>query len=446
MERERSGSRGSGTATWVEHARPPRMGDATRLAWREAWAALWSSRLAVWAAGILGLLSFGYARGYRAFDPAGLTSPFSYLGNLLVAPAARWDSVWYLAIARDGYADAPGHAKTAFYPLYPLLAHAGGWVVGSQLVAGLLISLACFLFALVLLHRLAAIELGLQDARGTALLVAFFPTAFFFSAVYSESLFLLLSVGSVLAARQGRWAWAGLAGALAAATRNSGVLLLVPVALLYLYGPRADREPAVALHAVGRWARLGPRYRLGPQALWLALIPLGLGAYLAYCGIAFGEWLAPFHAQALWLRHFSPLGAVPKGASAAWDGLRQLVHGKATPRYFTAAGGDPFVNAGQSLLLVGFLAYALVALAGALRRLPFAYGAYAAVALAATLSYPIDAQPLASLPRYLLAIFPLQMWLARWCGERGRLERALGFSAVLLGLLTAEFARWSFVA
>jgi Mannosyltransferase (PIG-V) len=448
MERERSERLGSGTGTAAARARPrlPAPHGQVLVAWREAWAALWSSRLAVWAAGIFGLLSFGYASGYRAFDPAGSTSPFGYLGNLLVAPAARWDSVWYLAIARDGYADAPGHAKTAFYPLYPLLVHAGGWIAGSQLVAGLLISLVCFFVALVLLARLAAIELGPEDARGTLLLVAFFPTAFFFSAVYSESLFLMLSVGAVLAARRGRWAWAGIAGALAAATRNSGVLLLVPVALLFLYGPRADREPAVALQRAGRWARLRPRHPLAPAALWLALIPLGLGAYLAYCGIALGEWFAPFHAQALWLRHFSPLGAVPKGASAAWDGLRQLVHGKATPRYFTEAGGDPFVNAGQSLLLLGFLAYALVALVGALRRLPFAYGAYAAVALAATLSYPIDAQPLASLPRYVLAIFPLQMWLARWCGERGRLERAVGFSAVLLGLLTAEFARWSFVA
>jgi hypothetical protein len=452
MERERSGSRGSGTGTATRAARAllPRPGAAARAAWREAWSALWSSRLAVWAAGTLGLLSFGYQSGYRSFDPGGLTAPFSYLGNLLVAPAARWDAVWYLAIARDGYADAPGHAKTAFYPLYPLLARAGGWIVGSQLVAGLLVSLACLLVALALLHRLAEIELGPADARGAVLLTAFFPTAFFFSAVYSESLFLLLSVGAVLAARQGRWAWAGLAGGLAAATRNSGVLLVVPVALLFLYGPRADREPGpradrepAAARGGARWR---PRHGLAPQALWIALIPLGLGAYLAYCGLALGDWLAPFHAQALWLRHFSPLGAVPGGASAAWDGLRQLVHGSATPRYFTAAGGDPFVNAGQSLLLVGFLAFALVALVGALRRLPFAYGAYAAVALAATLSYPIDAQPLTSLPRYVLTLFPLQMWVARWCRERGRLERAVGFSAVLLGLLSAEFARWSFVA
>ena len=430
--------------------RAPALG--TPVAWREAWYAVWSSRLSVWAAGVLGLLWLGRAPATRQFDPAGLTAPFSPFADLLLAPAARWDSVWYLAIARDGYLD-PGnpvqaghHAKAAFYPLYPLLMRAGGWIVGSQLVAGVLLSLACFLVALVLLHRLAEIELGPRDARGTLLLVAFFPTAFFFSAVYTESLFLLLSVGAVLAARQGRWAWAGLAGGLAAITRNSGVLLLVPVALLFLYGPRADRPDPGPVPVADRWGRLRPRHPLTREALWLLLVPLGLAGYLAYAAAALGDAFAPFHAQELWLRHFVPLGALTDGVRAAWLGLRQLVHGSPTPVYFAESAGDPFVTAGNSLMLLGFLAFALVALAGALRRLPFAYGAYAAVALLLTLSYPVDAQPLMSLPRYVLTLFPLQMWLARWSGERGRTDRAVAVGAVLLGLLTAQFARWGFVA
>jgi hypothetical protein len=222
------------------------------------------------------------------------------------------------------------------------------------------------------------------------------------------------------------------------------VLLLVPLALLFLYGPRADRPPAPA--RAGPLGRVLPRYPLGLQALWLALVPLGLGSYLAYCAIELGDAFAPFHAQALWLRHFVPLGALTDGVRAAWLGLRQLAHGSPTPVYFAESGGDPFNVAGQSLMLLGFLAFALVALVGALRRLPFAYGAYAGVALAMTLSYPVDAQPLMSLPRYIVVLFPLQMWLARWCGERGRLERAVGVSAVLLGLLTVQFVHWGFVA
>lgn len=397
----------------------------------------------MWGAGLLGVLWLGRAAGTQQYDPAGLSAPFSAFGNLLVGPSARWDSVWYLRIAEHGYGDARSHAQAAFYPLYPELMRGVGAVVGSPLLAGILVSLACFLAALVLLHRLAALELGPRAARGTVLLVAFFPTAFFFSAVYTESLFLLVSVGAFLAARSGRWALAGALGGLAALTRNSGVLLLVPLVVLFLYGPRSDR-PADEPRPAG--AALRPRHRPTPQLLWLALVPLGLALYLAWSAVALGDALAPYHAQALWLRHFEPLGALTGGVKAAWLGLRQLVHGSPTPRYFRANGGDPFQVAGDSLMLLGFLAFALVAFVGVLRRLPFAYGAYVAVALAMTLSYPLDEQPLMSLPRYLLALFPLQMWLAHWSGERGGTERAVGVSAVLLGLFAAYFAHWGFVA
>ncbi len=395
---------------------------------------MWTSRLAVWVAGVMGLLWFGRAPDTHPFDPAGLTTPFSPLANLLLAPAARWDSVWYLAIARDGYPDPTDHAKAAFFPLYPLLMRVLGWVVGSPLLAGLLLSLACFLGALVLLERLVALELGPERARATVMLMAFFPTALFFSAVYSESLFLLLSVGTLLAARRGRWMWAGVLGALAAATRNSGVLLIVPVALLFLYGPREDREAPPSRPGAGRLGRLRPRHPLTPSLLWAALIPCGLGAYLLYCAIALGDALAPLHAQALWFRHFSLLGGATGGVRSAAEALRDLSH------------GPPTLGPVQDLLLFGFLVFACIALVGALRRLPLAYGAYALLALVMILSSPVSGAPLTSLPRYIAVLFPLHMWLADRGVEHGRVERMVGVSAVLLGLMTAQFARWGFVA
>ena len=62
------------------------------------------------------------------------------------------------------------------------------------------------------------------------------------------------------------------------------------------------------------------------------------------------------------------------------------------------------------------------------------------------LSYPVTPQPLASLPRYEVVLFPLFMWGAAWAHDRDRAVPALGVSAVLLGLFTAEFATWRFVA
>ena len=454
--------------------RPPGGGADLRTCWR----ALWTSRLVVLASGVFAVLQFGRAPGAGAFDPARLTAPFPYLGNLLAAPLARWDSVWYLIIARGGYDHAP--ARTAFYPLYPLLIRIIGTVLGSDLAAGVVISLACFAVGLVVVHRLTSLELGEDNAGVCVMLLAFSPMAFFFSAVYTESLFLALSAGCIYRARRGRWASACLLGGLAAASRNTGVLLAVPLVLLYLYGPRADSAvlaragggsvgmgvpgggvPRAGIprggvpHAqAGRssrahtlLARLRPRYPLRASFLWLALVPAGLCAYIAWLALTTGNGLAPFGVEHLWLRQFAwPWGGVWQGAVAAWDGLRQLIHGPPPPTYFTPAAGNALTVAGQNLMLFAFLVAGAIACVGVFRKLPFAYGAYVVVALAATLSYPVTPQPLASLPRYELVLFPLFMWGATWVRRRRLVTPAIATGAVLLGVFTAEFATWRFVA
>jgi hypothetical protein len=415
---------------------------------RVAWTALWSSRLVVFASGVLAVLAFHRAPGTAGFDPSGVTAPFGYFGNLLVAPFARWDSVWYLVIAHSGYDhDA---ARTAFFPLYPLLLHGVGFVVGSDLVAGVLISLTAFGVALVLLYRLTALELGDELAPVTVMLIAFCPMAYFFSAVYSESLFLALSVGCIWQARMGRWAWAGVLGGLAAAERNSGVLLVVPLVLLFLYGPREDAVARVRVATgsrLGRLGRVGPRYRPTAKLGWALLVPAGLAAYVLVLALSTGDGLAPFHSQQVWFRHFAgPLGGVWDGAVAAWDGLRQLLHGPPPPLYFSKAAGDPIAIAGQNLMLFAFLGLGVAALVGTFRRLPFAYGAYCVAALALPLSYPVTPRPLISLPRYEVVLFPLFMWGASWIARRRWTVPAIASMAVLLGLFTAEFATWRFVA
>jgi hypothetical protein len=421
----------------------------TREGIRVAWHALWTSRLVVLATGILAVLEIGRAPGTTGFDPNNLTAPFGYFGNLLLAPASRWDSWWYLTIAQHGYAH--DLMRTAFFPLYPLTIRGLGVIVGSDAIAGVVVSLASFGIALVLLHRLTLLELGSPSrARLAVMLIAFCPVAFFFSAVYSESLFLALSIGAIYEARMGAWATAGVLGALGAAERNSGVLLMIPLLLLFLYGPRADREPPPARPATGgrnAWRRLIPRYPIEPQIAWIALVPAGLLAYLVYLGASFGDAFAPLHAQTLWFHHFAgPFGGVWDGIVAAWDGLRQLVHGSRVPVYFTPAGGDPFTVAGQNLMLFGFLVLGVIGCIGAFRRLPFAYGAYALAALALPLSDPVTPQPLDSLPRYEVVLFPFFMWAAAWLEERGWADSGLAASAVLLGLFTAMFATWRFVS
>jgi hypothetical protein len=396
---------------------------------RDVWRALWVSRVVVWVAGVGAVVALGRSGQWPLFDPAGLTAPFGTVGDALVAPSARWDATWYLGIALDGYSEP---TRTAFFPLYPLLvriAGAPGAVVGDDraayLLAGIAVSLATFAGALYLVRRLAAIELGEEAARTTTWLVALFPTAFAFSAVYTESLFLATSAGSLYAGRLGRWRWAGLAGLLAAATRSTGTLLVVPLAILWLQG------------APRRWR----------DAAWIALVPAGLIAYLVYLAAATGDPWTPFSVQDAWYRELAgPWGGAWDGALAAWDGVRQLFSGSREHVYFAVAAGDPFVVAAHNVGNFAFLCFAVVAVVGVFRRLPLAYGAWALLAVAAPLSYPVGPEPLASLPRYLAVVFPLHMWLASWATDRGWQRAAALVSGVLLASLTVPFAAWEWVA
>jgi hypothetical protein len=192
---------------------------------------------------------------------------------------------------------------------------------------------------------------------------------------------------------------------------------------------------------------MAPRFPVTRELAWILLVPLGFGAFILGLALSAGEGLAPFHAHLVWFRHFAgPFGGVWDGTVAAWDGLRQLLHGPAPPVYFPAAAGDPLVVAEQNLVLFGFLVAALVALVGVFRRLPIAYGAYALVALSLPLSYPVTPQPLQSISRYMVVIFPLFMWAGWWVCKRRITVPAVASLAVLLGLFTAEFATWRFVA
>src|SRR3954464_8880796 len=209
---------------------------------------LWS-RAAVFLVAVLAVAVLGVAGGNEAnFDVPGLTHP---LGGAL-SPLARWDSTWYLGIAHSGYQGE----STAFFPLYPVLVR-GLAVVnapGALLVASYVVSLAAFFGALVLLQRLVSLELRSERiARLSVLMLALFPGALWFGAPYSESLFLLLSVGAFSPARTGHWAWAGTCAPLASATRSAGLVLLLPLLVLWWQAGRRPRD-------------------LG----WIALAPLGL--------------------------------------------------------------------------------------------------------------------------------------------------------------------------
>ena len=395
-----------------------RVDDDLRDAVAAAWRAFWASRLLVWVAGMAAFAVFGRAPDTERFDPLDRVSGFGPIGDLVIAPAARWDSVWYLAVADLGYEQS---TRTVFFPLYPALLRLGELVGLNPLGFGIAVSGGALFVALVLLYRLALLDMPPDRARFALVLVAFFPAAFVFTAVYTEALFLALSVGALYSARTDRWALAGVLGAGAAATRSAGVLLALPLLVL-------------------AWQAVPPGRRRA--LLSIGLVPLGLVAYLAFLGIATGEPLTPFTAQDEWNRRFvGPLGGVWEGTLAALAGVRQLLSFDDS-RVFWPVRGDPFVVSLRHLALFGFLALAGWGAMAVWQRLPRAYSAYFAASLALPLSVPSATQPLLSLPRFLAVCFPLHFALALWAGERGRDRTVLGVFAVLLVIWTGLFATW----
>jgi Mannosyltransferase (PIG-V) len=442
----------------------------------DAWRALWSSRLLVWVAGVGAVGALGYGPTHKVLQHERLTGGFGWLGNLLVAPAARWDAGWYLLIVRQGYKPTLGAAtapRGAFFPLYPLLVRALSALLIPPVLAGVLVAVLALACALYGLHRLTSLEAsasgprtrGLREAstsprevaRLAVLLTAFAPMAFFFSAVYSESLYMALSIGVFWCARKGRWMWTGILGAAASATRPTGVLLLAPALILYLYGPRQDRPPdRPARRASLRWSGglrglargLRPCYRPRKGLFWLALMPAGVGLFAAYLGLAGGSASTPFRSQQLWGRHFAgPFVGFWDGDVAALDGLRQFLSQQAHHAYFPQTTGSPLVNASHNVLLFVFALAAVLAVVAVFRTLPRAYGAYVLLALALPLSYPVSSEPLMSLPRFLLVLFPLTMWLAGWLAAHPRARvPVLALSALSMTFFTGAFATWHWVA
>jgi hypothetical protein len=167
-------------------------------------------------------------------------------------PLARFDSAWYRSIAKDGYAKsgAADSRNLVVFPLYPLLMRGLHALFGIPLFwAGLLLSHVFCIAAVLLFHRYATdVWPEAPDAVRPLLL---FPFAFFLLAVYAESLFLLLSVGTLLAFRKGELAWAAFLGVLAGLTRVTGLALAPALFAFALAGGRRALRPAAAFTSLG---------------------------------------------------------------------------------------------------------------------------------------------------------------------------------------------------
>lgn len=338
----------------------------------------------------------------------------------------HWDGLWYLKIATQGY-DYWDYS-IAFFPLYPLVVRVFGTLFGiDMLSAGVGASAIFYLMALVYLYKLARIEIGEEAARRSTIYLAVFPTSFFFLAVYTESLFLALSLATFFYARRGNWAIAGILGLLASLTRSTGLLLLLPLLIEYVqqHGFRLNEIRADVLN--------------------LLLIPMGTGLYAAYNLIAFGNALAFVEAQVHWQRSFT----LPwQTLATAWD---YAVNEANIPLVTEPDGSLIYQTLYISNLISGhalnlaFFAIGLVLTIAAFKKLRPAYALYAFLVLIVPVFNPSETMPLLSMPRFVVVLFPLFFVLA--LAGKNRIAHWAISVAFAFGLLLfiVRFASWYWV-
>ncbi|MEA5466138.1 hypothetical protein [Leptothoe sp. PORK10 BA2] len=151
-----------------------------------------------------------------------------------------WDSFWYMDIAQNGYsivgaiARTPDQTNFPFFPLYPGLMHLLGRITGGEYyLAGIVISNVALVVAGYLLYKLVEIDSGHTTALRSVKYLFLYPVAFIFSGVFTESLYLCLTLLCFYLARRQKWWLAGIAGAFLSATRILGVLIVLPLAFEY---------------------------------------------------------------------------------------------------------------------------------------------------------------------------------------------------------------------
>ena len=343
-----------------------------------------------------------YAPSWTYADPVAATRGWAWVPNLYLDVWGRYDTIWYLDLAQNGYVVkgplATVQSNIAFFPLYPLLLrglHAlvpGAWQGDAAMyLCAVAISNVAAVAALALLFVLVREVWGDDGlARRAVLYTLLFPAGFFLSCAYSESLFLLLTVAAFLAAHRQRWWWAGACAALAAITRATGIFVLPALGWAYM----AQRG----------WSLR--RVRADAAALLLPLVAFALHA--VNIGRISGDPLGMFHVQAAWHRHF------------AWPWRTLNVR------------GHRFMGQVDRFALFGFIG--LTTALAALRRIDWFI--YAALSLTPIL---FSGVPM-SAARLLVVVFPGFVALA----HAGRREAVhLWICLLLFGMQIAMFTSWA---
>jgi Mannosyltransferase (PIG-V) len=412
-------------ADWARHAWQSRTRTAVLVPW-------FSSRVMVLAIGYFAVVMFGY--------PGTGGPPVRISRNEFVNLPMKWDAGWYLGIVLDGYDFNPRIAdrqqNVAFFPAYPMLTRLGAALIGSRsisaaeatginrteyayaqhhriVLAAMLISLGAFLWALVYLYRFAGELMDEQAALGAVLVASFYPFSLFFSAFYTESLFLLTLLGSFYHMRRREWLPASAWGLLLGLTRPNGCLMSIPLALLVLQQAwNASRASGKAID----------RREVIAGILASSMPGIGMLIFSAYLYTLAGR---PF----VWLEAHGAWGRVYEGLDTLFLTHLSIMANQGLYGYSMGMPTE-FIN---GLAVVG----ALLAVWPITRRVGVVYGVFMLIMLLP----PLMRGGFLSMGRVTSTMFPLYLYLG-WRLRGTTRDTILMASAGLQGFFASLFFTW----
>ena len=308
---------------------------------------------------------------------------------------SRWDSFFYTDIAQNGYNLTLGNtlSNIVFFPLYPFIIRViSPLFFGNFIFAGWFISILALIGAVIIFYKLLKEFHPTIDPETPIFHLLIFPTAFFLNAVYTESLFLFLSLLTFYYALKGRFGVTGIFGLLAALTRVTGILLFIPVLWEF-------------------WKRHRIRKIFSLSFLPLLLIPLGTFLFFLYHYFAFGDFFLFLKVESAWGRAF-----------------------QFNKDHFLLFSHPAVIN---FFLDIAFAAFVLITAYHVFKQKWISYGLY----ILATLGVALSTGTFMSIGRYILVLFPMYIALATL--KSHHFEKIYTFGSLLLFALNVTlFVNW----
>ena len=333
----------------------------------------------------------------------------------------QFDGHEYVKIAEHGYWYIPGQrSPIVWFPLYPMVVRAVHQVLSDTMIAGMVVTVIAGFAAAMLYWRWLGGHGLSTSARPVAFLaLMLYPNAWYlYGPVHSDALFLALLIGACLLIDADRMVLAGLVGALATATRPTGMAVIPGLVVLGLEHDGVLTMSSTATGIVERF-RIPlhlDRSRVRAATFAPALSALGLGGYMTYLGIRFGDPIAFINNQRVY--HPGDLPLLKRAFFVVW---------RDSPDWTLTL--TLTAQACFALLVV-----CCVPFVG--RRFGWGYGVFVAVLVAIP---TFSTEDFMGTGRYLIAAFPVAALIGEWLADR-RAARVAWFSIATVALLGMNMA------